>query len=187
MLPWKPVLPTQLLTRGVAAWCPRCLNGWREDGRTIHMPLLWALEVVKYCPDHCCPLQSVYANCGKPQPLLGQRCPLGCCARCKKWLGAEGSVDQGTCYCLLPAESQGGMGCPSSQGHDPCCICLARIAESTTVVASDLGCDRCRGPFQFFSNAGSDPRIRDGLEIRREAADASGLSADCTHAECDAH
>src|SRR5271157_2070201 len=65
------------------------------------------------------------------------------------------------------------MGCPSSQGHDPCCICFARIAESTTVVVSDLGCDRCRGPFQFFSNAGSEPHICDGLEIRREAADAS--------------
>jgi hypothetical protein len=106
MLPWKPVLPTQLLTRGVAAWCPRCLNGWRNSGKTIYMPLLWALEVVKYCPDHRCRLQTVCANCGKPQPLLGQRCPLGYCSRCKKWLGSEGSGDQAAArYSLLPSES----------------------------------------------------------------------------------
>jgi len=128
MLPWKPVLPTQLLTRGVAAWCPRCLNGWREEGRTIHMPLLWALEVVKYCPDHCCPLQSVCANCGKPQPLLGQRCPLGCCAHCKKWLGAEAPVDQGTCYCLLPAESQDWEVWAARQVKDIICAAFASPA-----------------------------------------------------------
>ena len=105
MLPWKPVLPTQLLTRGVAAWCPQCLNGWRKGGKTIHMPLLWALEVVKFCPDHRCTLQMVCTNCGKPQPLLGQCCPLGHCTRCKKWLGAEGPADRGARYSLLPSES----------------------------------------------------------------------------------
>src|SRR5262249_2902314 len=82
MLPWKPVLPTQLLTRGVAGWCPQCLNDWRDAGRITYMPLLWALEVVKYCPEHRCALQLVCSFCGKPQPLLGQCCPVGYCARC---------------------------------------------------------------------------------------------------------
>jgi len=106
MLPWKPVLPTQLLTRGVAAWCPRCLNNWSNSGNIVYMPLLWALEVVKYCPDHGYPLQSTCANCGKPQPFLGQCCPVGYCSRCKKWLGIEENQHQGDRYSLLPSESQ---------------------------------------------------------------------------------
>jgi TniQ len=105
MLPWKPVLPSQLLTRGVAAWCPRCLNSWRDGGRTVYMPLLWALEVVKYCPDHRSPLQSVCSNCGRPQPLLGQCCPVGHCSHCKSWLGAEANPHQSAPYSLLPPES----------------------------------------------------------------------------------
>lgn len=104
MLPWKPVLPTQLLTRGVAGWCPHCLNKWRDTGKTIYMPLLWALEIVKYCPNHCCPLQLVCAFCGKPQPLLGQCCPIGYCARCKRWLGAGETRTQDPRYSLLPQE-----------------------------------------------------------------------------------
>lgn len=118
MLPWKPVLPTQLLTRGVAAWCPQCLHSWRKNGKTIHMPLLWALEVVKYCPDHRCPLQVVCTNCGKPQPLLGQCCPLGHCTRCKKWLGAKGPVDRDARYSLLPSESPDWEVCAASQVKD---------------------------------------------------------------------
>jgi len=106
MLPWKPVLPTQLLTRGVAGWCPQCLNSWRDSRKNIYMPLLWALEVVKYCPDHHCPLQLICSFCGKPQPLLGQCCPVGYCTRCKKWLGVEGMIrTQDVPYSLLPPES----------------------------------------------------------------------------------
>ena len=105
MLPWKPVLPTQLLTRGIAGWCPACLNSWRDAGRAIYMPLLWALEVVKYCPEHCSPLHLVCSFCGKPQPLLGQCCPIGYCARCKKWLGAKQVRTQNLRYSLLPPES----------------------------------------------------------------------------------
>jgi hypothetical protein len=105
MLPWKPVLPSQFLTRGVAAWCPRCLTTWRDSGKIVYMPLLWALEVVKYCPDHRSPLQSVCSNCGRPQPLLGQCCPVGHCSHCKSWLGTEAKPHQSAHYSLLPPES----------------------------------------------------------------------------------
>src|SRR6266702_309396 len=105
MLPWKPVLPTQLLTRGVAAWCPQCLNSWRDGGKTAYMPLLWALEVVKYCPHHRCPLQFVCPCCAKPQPFLGQCCPIGFCTRCKKWLGVEGTLNRGDEYSFLRSEA----------------------------------------------------------------------------------
>ncbi len=105
MLPWKPLFPTQLMTRGVAGWCPRCLNIWRDSGKTVYMPLLWTLEAVKYCPEHRCLLQTVCSYCGRPQPLMGQRCPMGHCHRCKRWLGADGTVKRGGEYFLLPLQT----------------------------------------------------------------------------------
>ena len=105
MLPWKPLFPTQLMTRGVAGWCPRCLNIWRDSGKTVYMPLLWTLEAVKYCPEHRCLLQTVCSYCGRPQPLMGQRCPMGHCHRCKRWLGADGTVKCGGEYFLLPLQT----------------------------------------------------------------------------------
>ena len=69
------------------------------------MPLLWALEIVKYCPDHRSPLQLVCPYCERPQPLLGQCYPIGYCTRCKKWLGAEETVNRGGEYSLLRSET----------------------------------------------------------------------------------
>jgi len=105
MLPWKPLLPTQLLTRGVSGWCPQCLNRWRNAGKTVYIPLLWGLEVVKYCPEHRSPLQLVCPYCERPQPLLGQCSAIGYCTRCKKWLGAEETIDRGSDYSLLRPET----------------------------------------------------------------------------------
>ena len=122
MLPWKSVLPSQLLTRGVAAWCPRCLTTWRDNGRTVYMPLLWALEVVKYCPDHRSPLQSVCSNCGRPQPLLGQCCPVGHCSHCKSWLGAEAKPHQSApirCFLLNRLTGRYGSHIRSKTSSEP--------------------------------------------------------------------
>ena len=105
MLPWRLLLPTQLVTRGVAGWCPRCLNSWRDSGKTVYIPLLWTLEAVKYCPAHQCLLQTVCPYCERPQPLLGQRCPVAHCHRCKKWLGADGMVKHSGEYFLLPVQT----------------------------------------------------------------------------------
>jgi hypothetical protein len=76
MRPWKPLMPTQLLTRGVAAWCPLCLNSWRDAGKPLYLPLLWTLEVVKYYPDHRRPLQLVCPLSAAPacsRPVLFDR------------------------------------------------------------------------------------------------------------------
>lgn len=117
MLHWKPVLPTQLLTRGVAAWCPRCLDGWRKDGKTIHMPLLWALEVVKYCPDHRCPLQMVCAHCGKPRPLLGQCCRWGIALVVRSGLARKGlGIDVTTILFFRLNPQSGRCGQPAKSG-----------------------------------------------------------------------
>lgn len=89
LLPWKPLLPTPLLLRGVAAWCPMCLTGWEKAGNTVYVPLLWTLDVVKICPFHRCSLRLTCPNCGLAQPLLGQCSWVGFCTRCKCWLGTD--------------------------------------------------------------------------------------------------
>jgi hypothetical protein len=40
------------LMRGLAAWCPVCLTSWEQAGQAVYVPLLWTLEVVKFCPFH---------------------------------------------------------------------------------------------------------------------------------------
>jgi hypothetical protein len=105
MLPWKELLPPQLLTRGMDAWCPHCINECRETGRSVYIPLLWTLEIVKYCPLHQSPLQLMCPHCKAPQPFIAQRSPNGYCARCKKWLGKavrESGLDQ---FSVLRPES----------------------------------------------------------------------------------
>ena len=87
LLPWKELLPAQLLTRGLGAWCPACINECRDAGQPVYIPLLWTLEIVKYCPHHQQPLQLLCPHCRTPQPLIAQLSPNGYCARCKGWLG----------------------------------------------------------------------------------------------------
>jgi len=88
MIPWKSLFPAQLLMRGVAAWCATCLASWRKAGKPVYIPLLWTLEIVKYCPYHQRPLHLTCPHCGLPQPLLGQCSWVGFCTRCKRWLGS---------------------------------------------------------------------------------------------------
>jgi len=88
LLPWKSVLPLPRLTRGSAAWCPQCFRTWQSQRETVYIPLLWALDVVKYCPEHRCRLHTVCPHCDLPQYIIGQRSKLGFCMRCKKWLGS---------------------------------------------------------------------------------------------------
>lgn len=105
MLTWRELLPPQLLTRGMGAWCPHCINEWRETGRSVYIPLLWTLEIVKHCPLHQSPLQLMCPHCKAPQPFIAQLSPNGFCARCKRWLGKavrESGLDQ---FSVLRPES----------------------------------------------------------------------------------
>ena len=89
LLPWKPLLPTPLLMRGVAAWCPVCLTSWQQTGKPVYVPLLWTLDVVKFCPFHWHALPVSCPHCSLPQPLLGRCAWVGFCTRCKRWLGSD--------------------------------------------------------------------------------------------------
>jgi transcriptional regulator with XRE-family HTH domain len=94
MIPWKSLFPSPLLMRGLAAWCPVCLTSWEQAGKTVYVPLLWTLEVVKFCPYHRHPLRLTCPHCGLPQQLLGQCSWVGFCTRCRRWLGSESDSGQ---------------------------------------------------------------------------------------------
>lgn len=89
LLPWKPLLPTPLLMRGMAAWCPACLTNWEQAGKPVYIPLIWTLDVVKFCPFHLRALRLTCPCCNLPQPLLGRCSWVGFCTRCKHWLGSD--------------------------------------------------------------------------------------------------
>ena len=103
LLPWQRVLPLHLLTRGNAAWCSVCLQSWQSNGGVVYSPLLWAVEVVKYCSEHHCPLQTACPYCDLSQPIVGQCSKLGFCTRCKKWLGSL--PDQVTAHVAIAQEN----------------------------------------------------------------------------------
>ncbi len=105
MIPWKSLFPSPMLMRGVAAWCPVCLTSWRKAGKTVYVPLLWTLEVVKFCPYHRHALRLTCPHCALPQPLLGQCSWVGFCTRCKRWLGSDSGKDDPERYSVLHQES----------------------------------------------------------------------------------
>jgi hypothetical protein len=105
LLPWKNVFPPQMLTRGVAAWCPECLNAWRASGKAVYIPLLWTFEIVKYCPEHRQPLQAICSKCRHTQPLVAQRGLVGYCARCKHWLGSKAGLHNLEAFSVLQPET----------------------------------------------------------------------------------
>lgn len=86
MIPWKPVLTSKFLMRNVAAWCPDCLIGWEDSGQPAYVPLLWTLEVVKFCPYHRRALRLTCPHCKRPQGVIGHRSRVGFCSRCKRSL-----------------------------------------------------------------------------------------------------
>ena len=105
MIPWNSLFPSPMLMRGVAAWCPVCLASWRKAGKTVYVPLLWTLEVVKFCPYHRHPLRLTCPHCALPQPLLGQCSWVGFCTCCKRWLGSDSSKDNPERYSVLHQET----------------------------------------------------------------------------------
>lgn len=60
MLPWQDDLHSKDSCHSeYRAWCPVCLEQWRECGQDIYEPLLWSLEGVLVCPTH----RTVTAGC----------------------------------------------------------------------------------------------------------------------------
>ncbi len=91
MLTWKEVLSHHQIARRLRAWCPACLEEWRETSQVVYEPLLWALEGVHRCPMHGYLLQTTCPNprCARRQSPLSPRSQPGFCAHCNRWLGIK--------------------------------------------------------------------------------------------------
>ena len=87
----------QRVLRRTQAWCPECLNQWRQDEQPIYQPLIWLISQLKTCPIHGCSLQDRCPDCGKIHTPLTRYRWNGKCPRCSAWLGktsiSDGHVD----------------------------------------------------------------------------------------------
>lgn len=87
----RSLVARRKLIRNCQAWCPRCLDDWRDNDRPIYQPLLWMLSDLTPCPQHGCRLQDRCPQCGKAHTPLGRYRWNGRCPRCLAWLGASSS------------------------------------------------------------------------------------------------
>jgi AraC-like DNA-binding protein len=88
----RQVFCNQRLLRFIQAWCPHCLEEWRQCGQTIYHPLAWNLRHVTVCARHWSNLREVcpYCHCSFG-PLLAKTRP-GYCPRCSQWLGISQAI-----------------------------------------------------------------------------------------------
>lgn len=87
MLTWRHALSDRGLLRRSRAWCPACYESWRQGGREVYEPLLWALEAVTLCSRHRRRLRAECQHCRRLLPLLAPRSRPGFCSKCERWLG----------------------------------------------------------------------------------------------------
>lgn len=94
-LTWSEVLPIVGLQRRTRAWCPACVEEWRQAGRPVYEPLLWTLVSITTCPRHRRRLRQVcpHPTCHRQSPWLAPRSRPGYCAFCKRWLGVPASEE----------------------------------------------------------------------------------------------
>lgn len=90
MLSWRNIFSTRFLLRSTQAWCSTCYEEWRAAEKVLYTPLLWTLQAVVVCPQHCHPLSSrcPNQNCQATIPLISPQGKIGYCPRCGSWLGS---------------------------------------------------------------------------------------------------
>jgi transcriptional regulator with XRE-family HTH domain len=69
------------------AWCPYCLEIWKQSLSDVYEPLLWSIKVSHCCPVHQTPLEDHCPHCGRHWAQLAARSKPGHCAWCQRWLG----------------------------------------------------------------------------------------------------
>lgn len=84
---WRQVISGADLLRRKRAWCPLCLEHWRDSNRQLYEPLLWALKEVSVCPTHACLLADRCPHCRGDQHVISAKVKPGHCGRCRHWLG----------------------------------------------------------------------------------------------------
>ncbi len=67
-------VPTQTSLRTERAWCPDCLDLWRDGGSVLYTPLLWMMRAVRLCPTHGTAMMTVCPNvwCRQKRPGLSR-------------------------------------------------------------------------------------------------------------------
>lgn len=87
MLRWRGTIASVSLSKQLRAWCARCLNEWRQQGKAIFEPLVWTINLVSLCTVHHSPLTIECPACNKRSAPLEGRLRAGYCAKCDAWLG----------------------------------------------------------------------------------------------------
>jgi hypothetical protein len=66
LLGWAGSIPNRGLVRCHRAWCPDCYR----SGAPVYDQLLWALRIVRACPEHECQLCESCPRCEQRIPLI---------------------------------------------------------------------------------------------------------------------
>ncbi|MGC7871821.1 TniQ family protein [Desulfosporosinus sp. SYSU MS00001] len=85
----NPFIKQNRAFRNIRAWCPHCLQEWRDNGGIVYEPLLWNFSIIEYCIRHKYPLQTKCNNCGQQMKLLTPTSIPGFCSKCRAWLGGN--------------------------------------------------------------------------------------------------
>lgn len=89
MIAWSEVISGRDLIRHQHAWCPHCLEDWRESGEPVYAPLLWSIAAASICPTHGARLETRCPHCQQEMHLVAAKSRPGCCCRCQQWLGRK--------------------------------------------------------------------------------------------------
>jgi hypothetical protein len=82
------------LLQPVRQWCPVCYEVWRLQDAIIYEPLLWSINGITVCVEHCQLLERCCPYCSSSHPWLTWRSRPGYCSSCGRWLGKADGKSQ---------------------------------------------------------------------------------------------
>ncbi len=68
------------LLQPVRQWCPVCYDVWRRQDAIIYEPLLWSINGITVCPEHCRLLERCCPYCSSSLPWLTWSSRPGYCS-----------------------------------------------------------------------------------------------------------
>ena len=93
--PWKDIIPGTDLLRRYKAWCPLCLDEWKNNQQTFYEPIIWSFKSVNVCGVHKVPLEIHCPFCDSQIPVLSRKTRNGYCSYCGCWLGSQNGYPRG--------------------------------------------------------------------------------------------
>ena len=85
---WRTILPATKLLRNKKAWCPICLENWKQNQQLIYEPLIWYFKLSNICILHNVVLNTRCPLCESEIPVLSRKSRNGYCSYCGCWLGS---------------------------------------------------------------------------------------------------